>query len=263
MITLSWQTAIVTLLGVQGLLLSVLLFFNARKAAANYYLSVLIFIFSATVLINESCRLLAHTHPHLKGSTYMLPFLFGPLLLLYVQHFMGSRRSFQRKDLYHFIPFLLGLVLLIPFYALNAEEKVALLQSLEQGSSFVAIYFFGAIPALHFMIYSGSAFVQVNIKSKETGFKRTWIQSLVLINAVIWLFISAITFLRAFFPTSEWVGWLYTIIGYAISVFIYVIGYAGWLFPRQFSNLTSDHAPSAKYSKSGLSEQESQQLYGK
>ncbi|UOG73592.1 AraC family transcriptional regulator [Hymenobacter tibetensis] len=112
------------------LLLAFLTFTNPRNVnkKANHWLGVFLFSFACLLLD----RVLPDTaiykkYPHLLGLTELTRFAMAPSLYMGVVYFTYPDRKFHRKDLLHFIPCLLFLFYIIPFFLHTAEEKRAIL----------------------------------------------------------------------------------------------------------------------------------------
>src|SRR3954470_21479750 len=118
--------AILNLLGAaQALLLAVALISIKRgNKTANRLLAA--FAFMIAVLIGGSLLISAHyieLFPHLGRVSHPFDFLAGPLLYLYIRTLM-TRRNLSRKDLLHFVPFVLCILYLIPYYLQSGEYKL-------------------------------------------------------------------------------------------------------------------------------------------
>ncbi|MBX2895763.1 MAG: AraC family transcriptional regulator [Cyclobacteriaceae bacterium] len=61
--------------------------------------------------------------PYLLGLEIPIPLLHGPLLFLYTTS-LTSKRILKRKDLFHFIPYLIAQFSLIPFQIKTVAEKI-------------------------------------------------------------------------------------------------------------------------------------------
>jgi len=66
--------------------------------------------------------------PHFSGVTMGFELLIGPLLFLHIRSLTSPDRRLRAADAFHFIPFALATLWLIPFYALAAEAKLALVR---------------------------------------------------------------------------------------------------------------------------------------
>jgi AraC-like DNA-binding protein len=111
----------------QALLLTISLLSGRQPEmrTANRLLSALLLIFSA-ILGNGWLGLnnLYQQYPHSALSIVTLGFAVGPLLYLYL-HAMLSDQPLGRRGLWHFTPFAVATLAMLPFYLLTAEEKLA------------------------------------------------------------------------------------------------------------------------------------------
>jgi AraC-like DNA-binding protein len=107
-----------------------LLLFNgisliSRKVAVNFkFLGVFYILFAYQMFI---------THFRVAGTMYLLPhffktgslvgYLYGPIFYFFLNATIQSDFKLRIKNFIHFIPFLLHLIELLPFFMLSAEEK--------------------------------------------------------------------------------------------------------------------------------------------
>lgn len=109
-----------------SLFLAVLLFVKQNKTLSDKVLAAW-FVVTATHLFSYYLNYLGywHIYPHLVGITHPLPFLYGPLLYLYVVFSLRPVQRFNLKDGLHFLPFLVCYLCMIPFlFGFTAEEKM-------------------------------------------------------------------------------------------------------------------------------------------
>jgi AraC-like DNA-binding protein len=102
-----------------------------NKSAANY----LIFLFLASIgvwQIYHGCMIsgILFSYPHL--ALVHVPFLYisAPLLYFYYTILTRDNYEFKSSIVYHFIPVVIIIIFITPFYMKTAGEKLALLQSL-------------------------------------------------------------------------------------------------------------------------------------
>jgi AraC-like DNA-binding protein len=67
--------------------------------------------------------------PHFYKTAQPVNYLIPPLAFLYVRSILNNEKSFNWKDSFHFIPFLLFLINYIPLYLSSSENKYTLVQS--------------------------------------------------------------------------------------------------------------------------------------
>lgn len=124
--------ALVNLLGAtQGLLLAAaLLTIKRGNRTANRLLAAFIFVMALLVsgaLVFTTRHVLAF--PHLSYLHHPFLYLIAPLLFLYVRALTEAEDRFARKDWLHFLPFVLCLLYLSPFYLQSAEAKLLVFDS--------------------------------------------------------------------------------------------------------------------------------------
>ena len=123
--------AILNLLGAaQGLLLSLaLLSARSENKAANRLLAALTFTISIGV---SGAVLLTSDYvfyfPHLSRLHQPFSFLAPPLLFLYIRTLTSPNDERVTKDFLHFIPFVLVLVFLLPYYFQSGAGKIRVLE---------------------------------------------------------------------------------------------------------------------------------------
>src|SRR5688572_16107717 len=120
--------AVICILGVgQALLLAlVLLTIKRGNRAANRFLAAL----TVSISVSVTATILSNihyfqTHPHLSRINHPFDFLGGPLLFLYVKALMSRKFVFEKKMLLHFVPAVLVVLYLTPWYLQSWEFKHA------------------------------------------------------------------------------------------------------------------------------------------
>tara|TARA_R110002073_G_scaffold312586_1_gene484088 strand:- start:13374 stop:14483 length:1110 start_codon:yes stop_codon:yes gene_type:complete len=112
--------------GIQALLLSILLVRKKTNNNANVILAVLIFFLGLSCLFYSFNSLDFYVNlPHLIRIDWGIPLLFGPLIYLYTKFLTGAKN--QKKLYLHFLPYLLNLSILTPFFIKSGEEKILIL----------------------------------------------------------------------------------------------------------------------------------------
>ncbi len=111
--------------------LAALLLTKSSKKQADYILSIwLIYIglhlFKAFVISTEGYE----EHPYLMGLP--LPLLHGPMLFFYTA-VLTHQISFRKNITIHFLPFVLALLLMSPFYFLSKSEKIMVINGQAEG----------------------------------------------------------------------------------------------------------------------------------
>lgn len=124
--------SILILLGVaQGLYLTLALFFKKENRPANRLLgwmclAIALHLTEYAAAISE----LTLRYPHLIAVTYPLLFVIGPLFYAYARALLSPPFHWNRREALHLLPALVCLLMFIPWYAMPAESKVAVLKEL-------------------------------------------------------------------------------------------------------------------------------------
>lgn len=243
------------------------LFLLARqslKANSNKYLGVLVFILGIPLLVQSLDRFeLLHYFPHVIGVHRITLFLVAPLTYLYVR--ACTQRKFELRPilLLHFLPFVLELVVTIPFFAESAEYKLELhRQFVEEGklfSSRISI----PIKAIHATAYFALSlriitrykdYVSNTSSSIDKTFHR-WLLFFVFAMA----FPIFLTIYVGFVEYDKSLRFLFFLIGYlafflSIDIAILLKPQLFQIFPYQTPQPDSKEMKKEKYERSNLEE---------
>jgi len=120
--------AVLCFLGVAQALLLVLALLTIKRG--NLTANRILAAFSFSVSVSVSATILSNLHyfqiySHLSRINHPFDFLGGPLLYLYVRALTDRSFVFSRKTLLHFVPAVLVLLYLTPFYLQSWEYKHA------------------------------------------------------------------------------------------------------------------------------------------
>jgi AraC-like DNA-binding protein len=106
--------------GLQGILLAFFIFIKGKKKPSILFLSFYLFIFSLGLFENWFLIASHDTFTRLLVSFISnSAYLYGPLLYLFVHYLANEIPSFSKKDIIHFIPFLVFLCISMLFLFLN------------------------------------------------------------------------------------------------------------------------------------------------
>lgn len=112
--------------------ISVLLLMNRKNHLAKMFLVALVLTVTFQAILNAfDNREFFLAFPHLSRVSWLTPSLFGPLVYLFTAKLCMERPKLSRADLLHFIPFLLYLCILAPWFLLPADEKIRVLSDFE------------------------------------------------------------------------------------------------------------------------------------
>jgi AraC-like DNA-binding protein len=123
--------AVLNLLGAaQGVLLALALLTMSGNKTANRLLAALTLtisiVVSGAVLLTSNY---VFAFPYLSRLHQPFVFLAAPLLFLYLRELTAREGRFERKDFLHFIPFVLCLIYLLPYYFQSNRAKIQILVS--------------------------------------------------------------------------------------------------------------------------------------
>ena len=249
---------------VQGILVFVLLYKKRRSLPGYIFLAVYLgmMLLQVTMKIADKGWLMTNIDP-LYQFSYQLPFLYGPLLYLFVVQFTAHRRITPR-DWLHFLPGLAVIaVLLFPviyrfwpgfYYVFFAYQWAAPLQV-------------ASIVAYHLISLSilNTYFNRAGEKNAATSMLRLkWVRQFTMISMVV-CSIVAIVICLMYFNNPAWHNVRFGFIG--LTIFIYWISYKVLSQPELFSvirgfsgnegqsaqpPMLTVHLPAKKYVNSGL-----------
>ena len=119
--------AVLNLIGsAQALLLASALLSTRREGGATRRVLAALVISMAVVIFGGVMRTSHYefVYPHLSRVHDPFVFLAAPLLFLYVRTLVRRERTLARRDYLHFLPFILCVAYLAPYYLRGSEDKV-------------------------------------------------------------------------------------------------------------------------------------------
>ena len=165
----------------QGLfLVGILLSYRDNRSAK--YLAILL----GVLVLNLANYLLLSTQlfrefPHLAHLATPLLFLQGPVYMAYIFSLTGKK--WKGAFYWHGLPFLLGIVLMLPFYGLSAELKITVLEVGEESGMLLTLdaTFYMAAQMVHALIYVLIAHLSIRqtantVASKSVQMKLRWLR---------------------------------------------------------------------------------------
>ncbi len=114
--------------GMTSMVISLLIFLSIREKQLFHYLhGGFFFVFGFCILCDPYSRLGTESFaPYLLYMNYPLIFLVGPFFYYYFRSLMDRKFSFSVRHIFSLIPFLITLIIFIPYYVKSNEEKIAL-----------------------------------------------------------------------------------------------------------------------------------------
>ena len=262
---------------VQGFFLATLLFTKYRSRPANRYLGLLILAYSLFIVHSmvSGMETLQHQYPHWLMILAGLPFLFGPLHMIYVSELTDSHLKFARMHWYHFLPFIIYKIFYLQVVFLTKEELYAVFVQIEQNDKPFHIIFFSILISIIGVFYITMALVVFkrfahkiqNVYSSLDKVNVYWLRFFTYAALFVWLVVLIQNLLSAI---GIDMGQYYHLVPVFTSIFVYAIGYIGIFKSEIFEqpevrrNLTQAHEIEAmkqisrnekKYEKSGLTEE--------
>lgn len=249
---------------VQAFFIEFILLNKKNKRLADKILATYMFV----VGVHLSLYYLFHiqfykTYPHILGFMQPFPLLHGPLLLLYIQKLISPAPRMLKKDILHFVPFVLFYAFLVPdMIMLSGEEKIEFVfHQIPVDPPLYVIIFGGLVDASGIVYVIWSLIVlrkhQLNLHdnfSFTENIDLNWLRLLILGLAGVWLVVIATTACNIPLIGSGYDNSVYVYV--AATIFVFLIGFFG---SRQGSVFTDNaavdeqHLSKTKYEKSGLS----------
>lgn len=186
-------------------------------------------IFSA-IMVNTGWLVI---FPHLFRLNTPFVFLLGPILYFWIVFLGNANFRFQRKHLLHLIPFLLCILVLAPVYVLNAESKIAYINSFIEELPIHSLIIGGArriqqlLYLLLIFLYLKNSFRKSDLKNWR---KNHFIWSVTILFLLLWI----IDIYRYFFNFDLQGGYINVLL---LSIFSVYLVY------RNLKNLNSESKP--------------------
>ncbi len=249
---------------------------------ANRYLAAFLFVFTLS-LVDEFLfqSRYFYDHPHFIGLIWPLEYLYGPLFYFYVRELTSIKLPISsRKDALHWLLFFVGLMLAIPTWVLDPDQKITMLYGLSQavtGEVFRANVFDGL--ATLFVVIQIAVYIRLSFRhlryyhqsirqqfSEIEKINLSWLVTLLWLLLPLWM----LYIVDIFFSDGLGIGNQAGISLHVILVLIiYSMGYMGLRQPSIFkleqaiSTLPETEDGSGegeKYRKSKLSDELSETL---
>ena len=225
----------------QGLVLSVLIFFQRPLSKPNTYLALLLFLFSLALLHN-----LLESSIHAFNVKFPVPMDFalayGPLAYLHILHIKDPLRKRRLTDLLHFIPTIAIDVFVFTgsflYLAENMEwayANIPLIQS-------IAVYF-SLLDVIQLSIYTFLIYRQAQdtkLVLKDFAMVKAWLSWLVLswclvIGFMVIAIPLSLIFIAQLDDNSEWI---YIPMATLKAIWIFLLGY---LFLLRYSKVVHSY----------------------
>jgi AraC-like DNA-binding protein len=244
---------------VQGYAQAVLLWMSprGRRLANRLFASLLVAVSTSIALhvAGESSRF-GHLDPVLRNVSSLLVLTFGPLLLFYTRALAGIPVRRTRRLGVHFLPVLVGAVLLAALPIAAGPRGTSWAHGLLAGAVAVQV-----LAYLLWIVRLSSVHSRrlEEVYSSLSGVDLRWLRLLVLLLAAFWVAAAAFEL-----PGGRHGGWhgAWSVVWSLLALTVFVIGYQGLRQPEVFSGALPDpvgvKARAPKYQKSALSPEEAE-----
>ncbi|MFN0173149.1 MAG: helix-turn-helix domain-containing protein [Saprospiraceae bacterium] len=240
----------------QALFFVVILFSKEENRLANRILGAMLVLLAYT-LVEWALWWTGDIEkvPGLKAVSFGFPLLFGPLMFLFYQSTF-ERKQLAVKTLWHFLSFVVALILMLPFYLRDFETLSVWLVWIPPLTRQPWFPFAIFAQMIGYGIWVGLRFKKYFLENGELQRWHRWLL------VAYWGIVSAYVLYR-FLP---WLGlkaseWQY-LIAFSLTVFIYLIAWLGYIEPRVFAGMSFRAAvASIKYHKSSLTAENSAAIF--
>jgi AraC-like DNA-binding protein len=239
----------------QGFFLAALLFTRRANSLANRILACTMIGFSLFMLAGAYyARGWYREFPHGVGVSEPLLYTFGPCLYLYALTLCRGDRGFRKLWLLHFVPCVVVLLYMVPFFARTAAYKLDFIEKLLAGQVPTDLRVITALKYPHGFAYTFLALLLVrrygaHLKESRSSVERVnlaWLRNVLLGGLVIWILSTMSDLAPAL-----------------LALYVYTMGHLGLRQPEIFhprpdgdgalirSSAASEEEP-GRYRKSGL-----------
>ncbi|GAA5521139.1 helix-turn-helix domain-containing protein [Aliifodinibius salicampi] len=258
---------------IHGFILALILSQKKVNRLPNKLLALLMIVFSIDLGMAAFHSFGLHTaYPDFIGIDYPITLLYGPLLYLYVKTMKDGCSTIKRYDYLHFVPFIILLIYMIPFYTGTSTAKLAFITSPQELSHTFGFGFINHLKVLHGLTYAGCLIFMLlsyrkKLKDSFSSIEKVnlnWLQNFVIASIVLAAIAGGIHFTNFSNTTLMGLGEsVYSNITLlSVTIFVYGIGYMGLYQAEVFTESkpaeNSNHTPQEQYQKSGLTQEEAE-----
>ncbi|HEU4996574.1 MAG TPA: helix-turn-helix transcriptional regulator [Gemmatimonadaceae bacterium] len=281
-LTLDWIHLAAVVGALQGVLLTGVLLAQRNNRTANRLLAALMAAF--TIFLASGVYYAAgliRVYPHFFGVSYQMPWVFGPLVYLYAVAASDRSLRFTSRDLIHFVPVVISVIVASPYYFMSGADKIAMYDRWLVEGPPARLAFIDPFKYVSGISYSVATVLYLRSHGRriEDSYSNTarvnlvWLMWLSGAAGSIWLMATALR------VVDFGQGFRDDHISLAIAIVVYGIGYMGLRQPEVFRYKTAEFpvprelrvapttppdieavVPSTRYERSGLSESEAAQL---
>ncbi len=249
----------------QAIFLFFILWKKKENSFANKFLAVAMLTFALDLLggVSFLSGYIKHI-PWITGINNSFPYLYGPLIYLYVIFLIRKKEKFEFKNLVHFIPFfLVQLYGIFFFYFETPEYQLGLLDFSHQLPWHIQLVgIFIPVVGVFYMILTVVKTINYNKQIKNSlssieDIDLSWLLYLVYGTAIIWIVV-VISYLIGFVFGDQLQANLMIYI--TLSIFLYALAIKSYKQP-EIKSLENEDTES--YKKSGLSDEKANEYLQK
>lgn len=255
-------TSIFLVVALHGIVLGTLFFYRKEgRNLPNKLLGIFLIMFSLNLISNVIYWTRYSLEiPHVIGIAGNFHFLYGPVLFIYTINILKPNRQWELRDALHLVPLLIFLIWMLPFYIQPASEKVALIMeylnpSNNPGLSSQAL----AVATIKILILTGYAvaisFIIRQSKKQQSNLSDETFGWLQIVSFAFWGYVISFTTYYVLVETIDFQIEYDYMISFAMSVFIFGIGYIGLFKPTY---LEVAHNGRHKYESSSLGDDQAE-----
>jgi AraC-like DNA-binding protein len=254
---------------VQGLFLAAVLAGRRPRLSADRLLAGLMLVFSLDLAAAVYHASGFHERvPAFIGADYSLSFLYGPLVYLYAAALLGHASRVERRHLWHFAPFALVAIALVPYYLQPGPERLAALYG-EPDAWLSRLAVLNHFKLPHGLAYIGATALLIRRAQRagNVGPGIAWLRQLTIGVGVL-TGLSVVLYVLQSGASGVGLapdGILDRLTLLAVTVFVYGIGYHGLRQPALSAvaparNGMATELPRPRYERSGLDDAQARDL---
>jgi len=229
----SFINIILFLAAAQGLLLAVLIFQKYRRLFANRFLGSIMLLYSLLLIQMLLTDLeFDRKYPHLMLIPIGISLLMGPLHYLYAKSLIHSWTTIEKSNWFHFLPFLLYEISLIPSFFKPVHQLTAEFQKIYTQGLSLKYTLFNWLILIQILIYMILTVLIIskyshrikNVFSTIEKIRLNWLRNITYLGIlVVSVFLIENIFLLAGINLSHF----FNLTSILFAIFIYVMGYMG------------------------------------
>ena len=246
-ITFNFWAVLILFGAAQGLFLSFYFFTKAENRDANKWLAFLLTAISLHLFeYGADISGITLQFPFLLATTYPLLFCIGPFYFIYCRYLLDKNYKVSIKSILHFIPAVLVLLMMLPFYTMPEDQKISFIQNLESNGTLIIpveqlVFMASNVIQMVAYIYAAHRFI---VKKEEELMqfssdvlvvkKLSWLKTFSLYFSIYlvlyFVLVLVLIFINSYQVQIDYVMLLIT------SVSIYAIGYSAIQRPEIFKS---------------------------